>query len=499
MTISKLAALGSLAAMFAAGAGAAYLLSARARAPQPAAMVASTPRISVSPATQPGGIPLDPKLAQRAGIVIESAQNSTVSGSLRVPGTVQPNAYRQVSVTPLVGGRVTRVFVELGQAVVRGSAIAEVYSPDVEEARARYLGVQADTDAGEAKLKRTERLAALGSASQQELEQVRAEHVRHETEVQQAAARLRLLGLDPTNVGDAREKPAASVVTVSAPQAGVIVQRPAIAGMTAEPSTVLATIAELSPVWVIADVYERDFGRIVTGASAVVTAAAYPGVELRGHVTYISPDVRPETRTAQVRIELPNPENKLRFGMYVTVTIGERTGSSVTVPRAAVQMVGADSVVFVPVDAGGTVFRERRVTVGPADDDRLAILDGLSAGERVVTTGSFVIRAEAERLAIRPETSPGAPDGGQSPQVFTVRITTKGFEPSSLTLKPGVPARVTFTRTTDETCATAITMPDYGIKRALPLNEPVVVEFIPTKDAAFQCGMGMLAGKLVVR
>ena len=185
--------------------------------------------------------------------------------------------------------------------------------------------------------------------------------------------------------------------------------------------------------------------------------------------------------------------------MYVTATIGERTGSSVTVPRAAVQMVGADSVVFVPVDAGATVFRERRVTVGPADGDRLAILNGLSAGEQVVTTGSFVIRAEAERLAIRPETSPVAPGEGPSPQVLAVKITPKGFEPSSLTLKPGVPARVTFTRTTDETCATEITMPDYGIRRPLPLNEPVVVEFIPTKDAQFQCGMGMLAGKLIVR
>jgi RND family efflux transporter MFP subunit len=485
--------------MFAAGAGAAYVWSARARAPRPSATAASPPRLVASTPPQPGGIPLEPELAQRAGIVIESAPNSTVTGSLRVPGTVQPNAYRQVSVTPLVGGRVTRVFVELGQAVVRGSAIAEVYSPDVEEARARYLSLQADTDAGEAKLQRTERLATLGSASQQELEQVRAEHVRHETEVQQAAARLRLWGLDPAKIGDAHTNPAASVVTVSAPQAGVIVQRPAIAGMTAEASTVLATIAELSPVWVIADVYERDFGRIATGASAVVTAAAYPGVELRGKVTYISPDVRPETRTAQVRIELPNPEDKLRFGMYVTATIGERTGSSVTVPRAAVQMVGADSVVFVPVDAGATVFRERRVTVGPADGDRLAILNGLSAGEQVVTTGSFVIRAEAERLAIRPETSPVAPGEGPSPQVLAVKITPKGFEPSSLTLKPGVPARVTFTRTTDETCATEITMPDYGIRRPLPLNEPVVVEFIPTKDAQFQCGMGMLAGKLIVR
>jgi plastocyanin domain-containing protein len=111
--------------------------------------------------------------------------------------------------------------------------------------------------------------------------------------------------------------------------------------------------------------------------------------------------------------------------------------------------------------------------------------------------GSFVLRAEAERLAIRPESS-GSRDRA-SPQAVTVRITAKGFEPDSISLQPGTPARVTFVRTTDETCATSLALPDYGITRTLPLNEPVVVEFIPTKSAAFQCGMGMLAGTLIVR
>lgn len=496
MTISRLTALGSAVVIFAAGAGVAYLVSARARAPQPEPAPPARTAADAA-AARPGIIEIDRELAQRAGIAIAQAETSTIAGSVRVPGTVQPNAYHQVSVTPLVGGRVTRMFVELGQSVARGAPIAEVYSPDVAEARAQYLSLQADSDAGEARLRRTERLAELGSASQQELELVRAEHVRHETEVRQAAARLRLLGLDPATIGDAHAD-AASTVTIAAPQAGVIVQRPATAGTTAEPSTVLATIAELSPVWIIADVYERDFGRVVNGAPAAITAPAYPGVEFRGRVSYVSPDVRPETRTAQVRIQVANPENRLKFGMYVTAAIGEHAGSSVVVPRAAVQMIGTDSVVFVPLDASATSFRERRVRIGPADGDRLAVVEGLAAGERVVTNGSFVIRAEAERLAIRPESGSGTP-GAASPQAATVRITTKGFEPDSITLQPGTPARVTFIRTTDETCATSLALPDYGITRALPLNEPVVVEFTPTKSASFQCGMGMLAGKLVVR
>jgi plastocyanin domain-containing protein len=130
------------------------------------------------------------------------------------------------------------------------------------------------------------------------------------------------------------------------------------------------------------------------------------------------------------------------------------------------------------------------VTLGPAEGDLLAVVDGISAGERVVTRGSFVLRAEAERLGIRPE----------SAQDFAVTITEKGFEPGSLTLQRGVPARVTFTRKTDRTCATEVVLPAYGLRRPLPLNQAVEIDFVPTgTNSTFVCGMGMLSGTLVVR
>ncbi|HTM26053.1 MAG TPA: efflux RND transporter periplasmic adaptor subunit [Vicinamibacterales bacterium] len=504
MTISRLSAAVGAVAVFAAGAAASYWWTTKA--PAAPARVDTTAPGSIAPQqkTPPAGaIPIAPDLAKRAGIVIESVRTSPVAGSVRVPGTVQPNAYRQVSVTPLVGGRVTKVLVQQGQTVVRGAPIAEIYSPEVAEVRARYLSARADIDAGDAKLRRTERLAALGSASQQELEQVRAEHVRHEVELREAAARLRLLGFDPSRITDPHADSDASTVAVKAPQAGVIVQRPATAGMTAEPSTVLATLADLSPVWVVADLYERDFARVAIGASATVTAAAYPGVEFHGRVTYVSPEVRPETRTAQVRIELANPRAFLRFGMYVDAVIGAQGRQTVVVPRSAVQMIGPDPVVFVPDNTEGNSFRERRIVLGEADGDRLAVVEGLSSGELVVTQGSFVVRAEAERLGIRPTLGGqmrSAPADASPAQELSVKITARGFEPDSLVLKAGVRARVTFTRTTDETCAKEVVFPDYGLRRALPLNEPVVVEFVPAaRDAAFQCGMGMLSGKLIVR
>jgi cobalt-zinc-cadmium efflux system membrane fusion protein len=422
--------------------------------------------------------------------VVEPAIAAQVVPVIRVPGTVQPNAYRQVSVTPLVGGRVTRVLVELGDRVARGAAIAEVYSPDAAEARARYLSAMADSEAGAARVQRTERLETLGSASRQELDQTRADYVRLQAAVREASARLRLIGIDPALVEDPRaETP--STITVTAPQAGVVTARPATVGMTAEPATVLATIADLSLVWIIADLYERDFALVGVGAAATATASGYPGAEWRGRVTYSSPDVRAETRTAQVRIEVPNGDGRLKFGMFVEAAISGHAVSGLTVPAASVQTIGADAVVFVPDPGSANVFRARLVKVGPSDGERVTILDGLVAGERLVTKGSFDLRAEAERQGVRPSTAV---------QSFAVAITASGFEPASLTLRRGIPAQLTFTRQTDHTCATALAIPKYGIRRELPLNRPVTVEFVPTDgDAVFQCGMGMLSGQLVFR
>lgn len=500
MTINKWGAAAVAAALFVAGAATTYQWRSAPGAdprhanPQPSAA-------SPAPDLAPGGtgvIQIAPELMQRSGIVVDAATATTVNGGLRLPGTVQPNAYRKVSVTPFAGGRVMRVPVELGQAVARGTTIAEIYSPDVASARARYLAAKADTAAAEAKLRRTERLATLGSASQQELEEIHAEHVRHITDVREAAARLRLLGLDPSTIDENAD--GGSTLRVVAPEPGVIIDRPATIGMTADAATVLATIASLSPVWVMADAYDRDVAGLADGAQAVVTSDAYPGVDWRGRVTYISPEVRPETRTTQVRVEVANPEGRLRFGMFVTVTVAAKgVTAAVSVPREAVQTVGAAQVVFVPDGAAGA-FRERQVTVGETSGDRVTITSGLSAGEPVVTRGSFALRAEAERLGIRPAPTAAAEPPAASPQEASVTVTAAGFEPNMLTLEAGRPARVTVTRKTAQTCAMEVELPDYGIKRPLPLNQPVVVEFTPRQgEARFQCGMGMLTGRLIVR
>jgi hypothetical protein len=244
------------------------------------------------------------------------------------------------------------------------------------------------------------------------------------------------------------------------------------------------------------------------GAPATVTTTAYPGLSLSGRVSYIDPELNTSTRTAKARIEVANPRAELRIGMYADVAIdmGEGT-SAISIPKAAVQNVADRQVVYVTTPNEPTKFVEREVTLGHSSGDVVEVVSGLSARDRVVSKGSFSIRAEAERLGLRasagstPMSTATTPQAAAQVQTAKVAVTEKGYEPSKVTVRAGVPVRLTVVRTTDKTCGTEIVFPTLNIKKALPLNQPVVIEFTPAKsgDIAFACGMNMLKGTVVVQ
>jgi RND family efflux transporter MFP subunit len=164
--------------------------------------------------------------------------------------------------------------------------------------------------------------------------------------------------------------------------------------------------------------YERDFSRVHVGAGATVTTTAYPSLSLRGRITYIDPQVNGATRTARVRVEVPNPRQELRLGMYADMAVaGVADGQVLRIPRSAVQIVGDKQVVYVANPSQPGKFVERAVRLGEATGEVVDVVAGLQAGDRVVSKGSFFVRAERERLGLSvptPTTSdpPGA--GSQS-------------------------------------------------------------------------------------
>jgi RND family efflux transporter MFP subunit len=458
-------------------------------------------------------VSLTREAVERAGIVVGPVSSGDSVTDIRLPGVVEPNAYRQVAVTPLVAGRVTRVSAELGARVRRGQALAQIYSPELAEAQTKYVSARAMLDAHDRELQRTQKLVEIGAASRQELERIHAEHAAQKAAVQSARSQLELLGV-PASTIDALGSGSSvnATTTVPAPIDGVVTERTANVGLNVDQSTALFTVVDLSTVWIIADVYEKDFSRIRVGGDATITTSAYPGVSLRGRISYIDPQMNPETRTAKIRVEVPNPRGELRLGMYGDVVVSGSPGAAVPViPRTAVQNVGDRTVVYLADPKEPGRFTEREVRLGQASGEQVEVTSGVQPGDVVVTEGSFFVRAERERLGLRPAvatalaatSTPSATGGaaqakGQSAKII---VTEQGFDPAKVSLRAGTPARITFIRTTDKTCATEVVFPSLKIKRALPLNEPVQIEFTPAKtgEIAFACGMNMLKGVVVVQ
>lgn len=501
------------ALLLGAGAGATYLGLRSRTATRPAAempMPAPGPMASPSESASANhtgpledvAITLSPDAVSRAGITVSAVTTNTAADGLRAPGVVEPNTYKQIVVTPLVGGRVTRVAAELGQQVTRGQTIAEIFSPELADAQTRYVTARAELEAHEQELARTEKLVTLGAASKQELERIHAEHVSRRAEVQSIASRLRLLGLSAKTIDSLGPGTAIDATTaVPAPIDGVVTQRNANVGANVDPSTQLLTIVDLSTVWVVAEVFEKDFDRVRVGSQATITTRAYPDLVLRGRVSYIDPQLNADTRTAKVRIEVSNARNELRLGMYADALFQTADGASTpAIPRTAVQNVGDRTVVYLANANKPGEFVEREVRLGAAAGDLVAVLTGVRSGDLVVTEGGFFLRAERDRLGLRATPSAGTAKTGAAQEV-QVKVTDSGFEPARLVMKPGVLARIIFTRMSDKTCATAVEFPSLKTRRDLPLNQPIAIEFTPEKagEIAFACGMNMLRGTVVVQ
>jgi membrane fusion protein, heavy metal efflux system len=458
-------------------------------------------------------VPLRQDAVERAGIVVAPVASGTSSTEIRLPGVVEPNAYRQVVVTPLVAGRVTKVGPALGDHVRRGQTVAEIYSPALAEAQTRYVSAQAMLEAHDRELQRTRKLVEIGAASRQELEKIHAEHAAQTAAVQSARSQLELLGVSASALDHIASGRSVSAITaVPAPIDGVVTERGANVGLNVDPATKLFTVVDLSAVWVVANLYEKDFPRVRVGSEAAITTSARPDSMLRGRVSYIDPQVSADTRTAKVRIEVPNTGGELRLGMYADVVVAGASGPSAPgVPRNAVQNVGDRTVVYLASPKEPGRFIEREVRLGQTSGEQVEVVSGVRPGDVVVTEGSFFIRAERERLGLRPaagtakaSAAPASPSDGRSneaAQTAKVVVNDQGYQPAKVTLRAGTPARITFVRTTDKTCGTEVVFPSLNIKRALPLNEPVVIEFTPAGpgEIAFACGINMLHGTVVVR
>jgi cobalt-zinc-cadmium efflux system membrane fusion protein len=357
---------------------------------------------SSGPQPAPAGeqkLTLTPEQLQRAGLKIETVgeRPSTEAMGQMTTGVVQANTYKETPVMSLVGGVVRSVKPELGQTVQRGQTVAIVSSNELSDLQSRYLTAVAALDEHHQHHTRTMKLVEIGAASREELEIANTKLRDAESEVASLRQKLLLLGLSSQRISALKStSQISSEVNVPAPSSGTLTSRSVNPGEVIEANKELMRVTDLSSVWVVGQVYEKDLGTIRVGSGTSITSDAYPGRVFRGRVSYVDPKVDPATRTAQVRVELGNPGQIFKIGMYVNVAFatsgaGEKTVP--VVPKLAVQHIGNQQFVFVATDKP-TEFSVRPLRVGPETAGFYPVVEGLSVGERVVAEGSFLLRAE---------------------------------------------------------------------------------------------------------
>jgi Cu(I)/Ag(I) efflux system membrane fusion protein len=342
-------------------------------------------------------VDLTPERIQLIGMRTATVKREAIGGELRTVGIVAPSERGLAQINTRFGGWIQKLLVsETGERVRRGQVLATIYSPEVFRAEQELLLARSrifDAATGAGPAHDHDDLAGGLDAN--------------------ARRRLELLGIAPQEIDEMlRTGKAAEAIPIRSPVDGYVMSKNAVAGVAIQSGSVLFEVADLTRVWVTADIYEQDISRVRVGQRARLELASYPGEVQTGRVTFISPILDSGSRTLRLRLELENKSDRngprLRPGMYGTVYLDLPTTTGLTVPAEAVVDTGETHYLFVSKGAGR--FEPRVVKVGAHPKDRVEILSGVAEGETVVTTGNFLVDSESRlRSAIEGQTSSGGP------------------------------------------------------------------------------------------
>jgi multidrug efflux pump subunit AcrA (membrane-fusion protein) len=396
------------------------------------------PSVTKHSASGANMIELDSGAQKLANLVCGNAEYRLLNSSVNTTGEVLANANLQTHVTTPVTGRITQIFVSLGDHIIDGKPLLEIRSTDIEQAEADLLQnenqvtadlkrdlLQVDTDLATAQAQvklsesiynRLKNLVDEKIASRADFEAARtgfekdkitaeATERKRTATISLAAERLklltepskmklRLLGVSDKDIAKVMKTHEIDpLLSVLAPESGVISERLVNVGELVDPSKPLMTIGDYHNVWIKADVYEKDLAKVRAGQPIELELDSFPGEKFAGKLDFVSSSLDPDNRTLLVRAQVPNPNFKLKPKMFARMKILVGEHRVLSIPKDAVQDAGTDKVVYIP--AGPNQFIERQVQLGDESGDTVEVLKGLKVGDRVVTKGSFELRSES--------------------------------------------------------------------------------------------------------
>lgn len=334
-----------------------------------------------------GKLALTPEQVKAAGIIVAELMEQDVSDQITVTATITADQNKLAHIAPRVAGKLTRVLVDLGDKVKAGQSLALIDSIEVGEAQSSYAQATSEHDLAVAGMERAQKLFAEQIIPQKDYLRARADVEKTKAVLRAADEKRHALGL----AGQGAQGAGRSVFPVSAPFPGTVIEKQAVVGELAQPDKSLFSVADLSRVWIETNLYEKDLGAVRTGAPATITVAAYPGKVFKGKVSYISSVMDKESRTIHARVELANPDGLLKLGMFATASIAAQgTEKALLLPDDAVVLIQGQPTAFV-LEEGG--YEARAVSLGEKLHGKVILKNGIEAGEKVVTSGAYALKA----------------------------------------------------------------------------------------------------------
>ncbi|MDO8351650.1 MAG: efflux RND transporter periplasmic adaptor subunit [Gallionella sp.] len=371
-----------------------------------------------------GAVNISAAKVQKLGVTSVAATLRRLDKTLHAAGVIAIDERRTYAIAPKFEGWVEKLYVNTsGQSVSKGQALFEVYSPELVSAQREYaIAAQGERALSNAD---SDARASMKQLAQASLARLKNWDI--------SEGEIRRLANDPQANGKLRHS-----LTYYAPVSGVVLEKRAVQGMRFMPGETLYQIADLSSLWVLAEVAEQDIALVKVGSVARVSIAAYPGKEFEGKISFIYPTLNTTTRTVQVRVEMANPGGQLKPAMYANVTLSTGDDAEVlSVPVSAVIDSGKRQVVLVQLAEGR--YAPREVRLGSRSDDYVEVLEGVAEGERVVTSANFLIDAESNLQAALSGMSAAAPslNAGRA----SARQPDEAAQDRKGGLKPGLPAK----------------------------------------------------------
>ncbi|MBI5639000.1 MAG: efflux RND transporter periplasmic adaptor subunit [Nitrospirae bacterium] len=347
---------------------------------------------------EPGVVTLSPEKQKSSGIEVRQVANEDTAVPLSATAVIEMNMDRSAKISPRVTGKVVRIFASQGDRLRAGQTLAYIDSVELDHIWADYLKAQGKVELAGKNFQREETLFEKKISPEKDVLKARQELGEAEADLDLAKERFRLLGVDVSQFESSKGNRNHPLIPVTTPVGGVVLEKIITQGEMVNSEKVLFTVADLSSLWVVIDIYEKDISRLRPGSGVRVSVTAFPEKTFKGKISYIADVVDEKTRTEKARVTIDNSSGLLKPGMFATVLIEATSGATqrlIAVPEEAVIIDGTKRYVF--IQTSPTQFKVREIEAGRTLGNRVELTSGLREGEMVAVKGAFILKSELKK------------------------------------------------------------------------------------------------------